>query len=106
MGDKEDKRTAFQIAHMVKQKYCDFCPVSDGCELSFYRMMCNAGIGFTSGTGGLIMINRNWKPKHKMTPILRRRRSGCRTKNPPASAVGSVNANKIVHDRRHGNEQL
>ena len=37
MGDKEDKRTAFQIAHMVKQKYCDLCPVSDGCELSFYK---------------------------------------------------------------------
>ncbi|SDP00296.1 hypothetical protein SAMN05216366_104122 [Selenomonas ruminantium] len=37
MGDKEDKRAAFQIAHMVNTKYCELCPVSDGCKLSFYK---------------------------------------------------------------------
>ena len=37
MGDKEDKRAAFQIAHLCKTPYCDFCPISDGCELSFHK---------------------------------------------------------------------
>lgn len=39
------------------------------------------------------MINRNWHPTHKMTPI-----------EYIEWIIDMFFANKIVHDRRHGNE--
>ena len=36
--EKQNKKFAYQLACLVKDSaYCEFCPVSDGCNLDFVR---------------------------------------------------------------------
>ena len=36
--EKQNKKAAYQLACLVKDSaYCEFCPVSDGCNLNFNR---------------------------------------------------------------------
>jgi hypothetical protein len=36
--EKQNKKFAYQLARMVKDSvYCEFCPVSEGCNLDFIR---------------------------------------------------------------------
>lgn len=36
--EKENKKFAYQLACLVKDSaYCEFCPISQGCNLNFIR---------------------------------------------------------------------
>jgi hypothetical protein len=55
--EKQNKKFAYQLARMVKDSaYCEFCPVSDGCNLNFNRDDVECFVRFSNWLDGTDVV--------------------------------------------------